>query len=197
MVFLFIIFILIIFILIIIISSKILIQIDNFKVNFSKNKYVNDNYKIIIILFFFNKIPILKKVYDKNKIKKIENKIDINNKIKKIKMKNIIEELSKNNSANLKLLKSFFKEVLEIINARIKIELGTKDAALTAILVGTVTTIISVFLRTKIKDIEKQYYNIIPRYINQNIIDIEFSGIFGFKVIHIINIIYILFKEKQ
>ena len=39
-------------------------------------------------------------------------------------------------------------------------------------------------------------YIITPLYFNQNIVNIEISGIFEIKMIHIINIIYILNKKE-
>ena len=39
-------------------------------------------------------------------------------------------------------------------------------------------------------------FNVTPIYNNPNLINIEFSGIFEIKMIHIINIIYILNKKE-
>lgn len=192
----FLLFFILIFFIVIIIYSKITIQVDNLKISSKNNKHINDNYKFIIKLYAFSKILIFKKVYNNNKIKRLGSKINIDKKIKNIKMQKIIEELNKNSKVDAKFIKLFFKDVLEIININLKIELGTKDSASTAILVGTISTIISIILRSKIKNVEKQYYKIIPNYVNENTINIDISGIFGIKVIHIINIIYILLKEK-
>lgn len=189
-------FIFIILIFVIIIFSKIILQVNNLKITSKNNKHINDNYKFIIKLYAFSKIPILKIVYNKNKIKKIETKININNKIKNIKIKKIIEDYNKNNKFSSKIIKFFLKDVLEIININLDLELGIKDAALTAVLVGAISTIISIIFRNKIKNSENQYYKISPIYNNGNIVNINISGIFGIKVIHIINIIYILLKEK-
>ena len=69
--------------------------------------------------------------------------------------------------------------------------------ALTAILIPIVSTIISFIIRLKVKEYKNQSFNIKPLFINQNLVNIEFSGIFEIKMIHIINIIYILNKKRK
>lgn len=177
--------------------SKISIQIDNLKISSEKKKHINDEYKIIIKIYAFSKIPILRVVYDKNKMKKLEDKINLNKKIKNLNVEKIIEEIKKKNKTSIKVIKLFFKYVLEIININLKIKVGTKNSASTAILVGILSTIIAIVLKTKVKDLKKQFYKIIPVYLNENLFNIEFSGIFQFKLIHIINIIFILVKEEK
>ena len=87
--------------------------------------------------------------------------------------------------------------MFEIIKINLRVEIGTKDSALTAIIIGILSTIISILIRKKIKNINLQRYKIIPKYCNNNLINIDISGIFGIKVIHIINIISILIRERK
>ena len=47
-----------------------------------------------------------------------------------------------------------------------------------------------------IQNYKEQNINIYPVYNYQNLLNIEFSGIFEIKMIHIINIIYILNKKE-
>lgn len=195
MVFPFIFIILMIFI-IMIIFSKIVIKINDLEFNSQKDKKINNNYKFIIKLKAFNKIPILKTIYNKKKIEDINKKLNINNKIKNIDIQKLIDEIKEDNKINTKVIKIFFKDMFEIIDINLKLELGTYDAATTAILVGFISTLVSIFFRIKIKKIKSQKFKIIPIYTNQNIININISGIFEIKVIHIISIIYILLKEK-
>lgn len=192
-------FILIIFIVlnIMLLFSKIIIEIENFKVTSQNSKHINNNYKIIIKLKVFGLIPIFQKVYDKNKIDKINKRLDIGKKIKKLDVNKIIESVKEDKKINKDVIKIFIKDMFEIIKISLKIELGTEDAALTAIIIGILSTIISITLREKIKNINAQRYKIIPEYCNHNLINIDISGIFGIKVIHIINIIYILIKERK
>ena len=62
-------------------------------------------------------------------------------------------------------------------------------------MVPIISTFIAIILRRKIKKIEDQTFIINPVYINQNLVNIILSGIFEIKVIHIINILYVLNKK--
>ena len=48
----------------------------------------------------------------------------------------------------------------------------------------------------KVENYKNQNFTIKPIYINQNLINILIDGIFEIKMIHIINIIYILNKKE-
>ena len=177
-----------------IVFGKLYIEIENFNIDYKKNIHINDDYKITIKLIILKKIQLLKKEYNKNKISKIKKKTNIKNKIKKFKNSRLTKTLNK--KKEIKIVKIFILKMFEMIKIDLKIKIGTKDAATTAILSGLVSTIISNFLRIKIKNIETANYKIIPIYNNQNKIIINFTGIFVIKLRHIINIIYILIKEK-
>ena len=192
-------FILIIFVIlnIMLVFSKIIIEIDNLKFTSQNSKHLNDNYKIIIKIKVFGLMLILKKVYDKNKIENMNKKHDISTKIKEVYLNKIIDNLREDNKINKDIKKIFIKDIFEIIKINFKIELGTENAAVTALIIGVLSTLISIVLRIKITNIDLQRYKIIPKYCNHNLINIDISGIFGIKVIHIINIIYIIVKEKE
>ncbi len=193
LVFLFILFIIIfIFPSFIILFGKIVIEINNLKVSTKKNKHINDDYKISIKLNLFGKFTIFKKSFNKQKIDNLKVKNRLKNKMKDINFNKIL----KKEKINLKLIKKFLKDIIGIVNIKLNIELGVDDAGKTAVLVGILSSIIPIIFRMKIKNIKNQYFKISPIYNNQNIINMEISGIFGFKLIHIINIIYILSKEK-
>ena len=85
---------------------------------------------------------------------------------------------------------------MDIKKIKLEIELGTENASATAILVPIISTIISFIIKQKVKDCKKQIFNIKPLFLNQNMVNIEISGIFEIKMIHIINIIYILNNKK-
>ena len=90
----------------------------------------------------------------------------------------------------LKNLKIIFEEL------NLKVEIGTENSALTSIIFGIVSGIIPFVLRNQIKNIEKQKIDIKPIYLNQNLLNIELNCIFNIKMIHIINIIYVLIKGR-
>ena len=181
--------ILIVFIIVIIITkSKMSIEVKNLKIKANKKIYMNDNYKIIFKIIIFNKIPILKFILNNEKLVLERNKI-INKKISKEE-----EKYFKN-----KIKKELFKHLSDIrINKlNLKIKIGTENAFFTSMIIPIISSIISIILMKKITNAEKQKYIVEPIYLNQNILEILISGIFEMKMIHIINIIYVLNKERK
>ena len=87
---------------------------------------------------------------------------------------------------------------IEIDEMNLNISLGTEDAAITAFIIPIISTFIAIFLSRKVKKYnDNQKFSIQPLYINQNLINIEFSGIFQIKMIHIINTICTLNKKRK
>ena len=183
MVFLFIIVILIF----VIIFSKIRIEIINLKFISNAQKHLNKDYSIIFKICILKYIPVIKLEITDKKVKKLN--------LKK-KMENInIQKLEKN--ININKIKEIFKKHKFIIKKlKLKIEIGTENSAFTAMIVVLISTIISFFLKNKIENHKKQKFNVKPIFINKNLINIDFSGIFEMKLIHIINIIYILNRKE-
>lgn len=186
LVFLFILFIIILLIL----FSRIRIEIINFKFYSMRSKHTNNNYKIVIKLCVFRKIPILKVTITKSKLDKLI--LKLKGKIKNIEM----ELLSNTNQIDKNSIKAMGKINLMIKRINLNIELGTENAGFTAILIPLLSTLISMVFRKKVENYNKNVFRISPIYINQNLINIMISGIFEIKMIHIINIIYILSKKE-
>ena len=170
-----IIFSIIFFLLLILMSINVKIEIENLKFIVPKinGRYTNKDSKILL------KIYILKKI----KIAEINlKKINLNNE----KFKNKIQSQIKQEKFNINAI-NFFKNnnyILEKMN--LKIIVGTEDAAITAIAVGIISSLISIFFHNKIFDINKQKYEVLPLYENKSILKIEFDGIFTFKIANII-----------
>ena len=170
-----IIFSIIFFILLILMSINVKIEIENLKFIVPKinGRYTNKDSKILL------KIYILKNI----KITEINlKKINLNNE----KFKNKIQSQIKQEKFNINII-NFFKNnnyILEKMN--LKIIIGTEDAAITAIGVGIIASFISIFLKDKINNLNKQKYVVLPIYENKNIVKIEFDGIFTFKIANII-----------
>ena len=170
-----IIFSIIFFLLLILMSINVKIEIENLKFIVPKinGRYTNKDSKILL------KIYILKKI----KIAEINlKKINLNNE----KFKNKIQSQIKQEKFNINAI-NFFKNnnyILEKMN--LKIIVGTEDAAITAIGVGIIASLISIFFHNKIFDINKQKYEVLPIYENKSILKIEFDGIFTFKIANII-----------
>ena len=170
-----IIFSIIFFILLILMSINVKIEIENLKFIVPKinGRYTNKDSKILL------KIYILKNI----KITEINlKKINLNNE----KFKNKIQSQIKQEKFNINAI-NFFKNnnyILEKMN--LKIIVGTEDAAITAIGVGIIASLISIFFHNKIFDINKQKYEVLPIYENKSILKIEFDGIFTFEIANII-----------
>lgn len=154
-------------------TSKIGITISSLNFNSEINKTLNKECKIEIYLLLFKKIKILKKDLKKmNEIKFDKNEVDISylkNKDLKIRYLELIKEIN-----------------VEIASIDLKIGIGTEDAAITAIIVG----ILSIILGNIIK---KPKYQIIPQYLNKNILKIKLDGIF---YINLMQYIYKLVKKR-
>ena len=192
MVFLFVLSILIIFVSLLI-FSKIQIKVLNLNVTSQNKKHINRDYKIILKLYILYKIPIIKIVINDEKIKKIK----LNNKLKD-KITNIDFTLFKDNKRVLKNVKYFLENInFKIVQLCLKIDFGMENAQITAIATSFIGMLISLFLRDKAIDYKKIKYKVNPLYINENVLNIELSSIFEIKMIHIINIIYILYKKRR
>ena len=170
-----IIFSIIFFLLLILMSINVKIEIENLKFIVPKinGRYTNKDSKILL------KIYILKNI----KITEINlKKINLNNE----KFKNKIQSQIKQEKFNINAI-NFLKNnnyILEKMN--LKIIVGTEDAAITAIGVGIIASLISIFFHNKIFDINKQKYEVLPIYENKSMLKIEFDGIFTFKIANII-----------
>ena len=154
-------------ILVIIVTSKIRFQIKDFEYSLINIKHVNPKYKMQISWFIFGKIPIVRIDIDKTKINKLKIKEKITNieteiiQGKREINKNILDIIRKVRFDNVKKLK-------------LKIDLGTENAALTSMIIPIISSILAIFLRKKIKSTEEQYFIITPIYQNRNYLNIDF-----------------------
>lgn len=196
MVFLFV-FAFIILITIILLFSKIKININKFNYLSINPKNRKTDYNIIIQLIILKKFPILEIKFNKNNIIKIENM--------KRKIKNKFEtfdftEIEKDKEIKKKILEIIKKLKIDIDKINLNIEIGTENAVLTSFIIPVVATLLTYILKNNIKNnvikSEENKFKIQPIYYNQNLLNILFSGIFEIKMIHIINIIYILIKKE-
>ena len=142
-------------------TSRIGIEVENLIINteMPKGEKINEQSKIYVYLLIFGKIKLFKK--DAKKMKKPNLKFQ---------NKDIDIKILKN-----KDLKINYKELLRNIDIDVKkidlyAQIGTQDAALTAILVGVISGVLGVILR-------KTKYQIIPVYTNKNSLKIELECI--------------------
>ena len=192
MVFLFILLILLI-ITLSIVTSRIEIKLMPFILNSKKHKYVDDQSKVIIKLKLFEIIPIIKFTITNKKLKRLQKSFKMNEKIEKIE-RDIIQNKDKIDVRLLAIAKEIGKNI-EIKKLALAMELGTENAFLTSMLVAILSSAIAVgFSRTNVKE-KYVLYEIKPIYTSQNFVKIAISGIFQIKMVHIINIIYVLNKK--
>ena len=158
-------------------TSKIVLEVENLIINteMPKGEKVNKKSKIYVYILIFGKIKLFKKDVKKMKMPnfKFQNK-DIDIKI----LKN-------------KDLKINYKELLQNIDIDVKkidlyTQIGTQDAALTAILVGTISGMLGIIL-------PKPKYQIVPIYINKNLLKIKLDGIFS---VYLMQYIYKLILNR-
>ena len=155
------IFIIILFLIIAVHTIKLGIEIQNFKINTECTEKINKNYQINIYLSIFNRIKIL------------------NKDIKEIKIRNKDLDIRILKKKDLKI---DYKEVIQNINIEkidLNIQIGTQDAALTAIIVGIIASVLGVLIR-------KPKYEVIPIYLDKNFIKIRLDSIFTVNLTHYI-----------
>lgn len=175
---------------IIILTIRIKFEIINFKFTSQTKEHVNKNYKINIKVYIFNIIPIIR--ITEKKIKELFKNEKVREQIKKQELK-----INKNN-INIKKIKDIKNLRLDIDKIDLKVMVGTENASITAFIVSILSALIAVFLFKQNKTINNKYkYIIEPIYINEDLINIEISGIFQIKMIHIINTICLVMKKNK
>ena len=158
-------------------TSRIGIEIENLRVDTErvKGEKINQDSKVFVYLLIFKKIKLFKKnvkEIDKSKLRTYSKDIDI--------------RLLKN-----KALKIDYKELIQNIDIDIEqidlnIQLGTQDAALTAILTGIMAAGVGMIIR-------KPKYEIMPIYSNKNFLKIKLDCIIS---IYLMQYIYKLISNK-
>ena len=172
------------------ITIRIQIKLKNVEFNSNKQEHFNKNFIVEIKLYIFNFIPILKSKITNKKILKIINNEKIKKELKLVENRKDIDI-----KTTINLLKNIKVQIDEM---KLDVTVGTEDASITAFMIPIMSTVIAIFLSRQVhKYNDKQIFSIKPIYINQNLINIEFSGIFQIKMIHIINTICILNKKRK
>lgn len=186
-------FILLIFVLMII-TIKLRIQFIDLNFTTTQSDHINKNYKIEITIYTLQKLPILKININNKKINKALKNKKINE-ILRVEKEKIIKD---NINFEKEILKEIKKLNIELKEMQLKISIGTENAAITAFIIPIISTFLSMFLSKKVnKYNSKQIFLVTPVYINENLIDVEFSGIIQIKMIHIINTICVINKKKR
>lgn len=177
------------------ILSTIKLEIKDFIYDSTKPKSKKtSHYKIIIRLKLFNKLTWLKIKITKEQIAKaISNKL-----VKRIMLKRM-EKFKENKNIEVKKLKVLKKLNINIDKLKLYIKLDTPTVTTTTTLTTIIATFISIILaRTaNTNNISNYRYKIQPTFYMQNLLKICIDCIISLKMVHIINIIYILKKKRS
>ena len=153
-------------------NSKLEIRIENLDISTDRKEKIKNDYEIYLRVIIFNKIPIFK-----ISIKKM--------KTQKINLKAILEQIKNFEKKQEKvlpikeLIENFKNLEVEIKKTNLKIGLGTKDAAQTAIFLGILSGFLGIILK-------KQKFEILPIYQDKNILKIKLNCIIRINLIHYI-----------
>ena len=215
----FLLYVILIFLIISIIFATIKIQliVEEFKYNkttqkelFTNKKQTNKQLKFLIKLriCIFSKIPVATIKVNEEKLKELEKRKNFE-KIQKILKEQIdklqaklIKNLSKTKDAKALLnIITIAKELkLQFKKIDLKINIGLENVIATSMLIPIISTIIAFALRSlEVKPGENQY-KIMPKYNLQNDgtqINILLKCIIEVKMIHIINIMYIIKNQRK
>lgn len=192
---------------------------SSFKLSISKLKIDTENgnidYEIKFGLYFMKKIRIIGLKLNKDKQEKIKRRIQklqnskLIKKLSKTSIKKIPLKLEKklereilfNNIKPLKLAKIIFKNLkIEILKFKMNLQIGLEDVIITSSLITIISVIVPIILRLTnkyIKNINNYRYKILPIYGNKNVLKLDLDCIINLKLVHIINIIYIIVKMKR
>ncbi len=156
----------IIIIFIIIFTSEIGLEINNLKVNTENQEILNKDYIVEISVIILHKIKIIKQ-----NIKNIDSKnIRVGN-------RTISTKAFKKKDINIDY-KLLIKNI-SVKKVKLNIEIGTENAALTAIIVGFISAIIGIIIKMP-------KYKIIPIYNGKNLLKIDLDCIIRIYLIHYI-----------
>ena len=173
---------------ILLLSFEIKIKNLDFMIENINKKHVNDNFIFTLYLKLF-RIPVLKVDVTRATFRKNKVKIEINKMKQKIRQKE--KKLDFKMIAQLKKLKINFKSLNFMVN------IGTEDAAVTALTTGVLATSIGIALRSILNLNKDNYFKVIPIYQNKNLLKIDFNCMFEIKLINIIYTILALKKVSK
>ena len=171
-----------------IIASTLHIQIKNLSVSNMEPKNTSE-YAIIFSLYLGNKIKWIWFRLNDKKVRKMYSKMQL----EKLDFKKFRKNFK------VKELKELPKLQPKISYLNLDANLGVISPVTTSFLVATISSIISIalpYLATSLKK-ERYIYNIKPLYYNKNLYKINLNCIIEIKMVHIINIIFILIKKGR
>ncbi len=184
--------------------SSLEIEINDFHFDSENKKHHKlDKYLIYIRLKLFNKMTWFKIKIDKEKIRELENsrffKSKIFNRINKC--KDLWDIILKNRKEIFKEKNINFIKELNININKLNLNMGlcTSNSIFTSFAVAVIASVISLILANNIKKYDRTKYNysITPIYKDELGLKIKLDCIINVKIVHIINVIYMLVKKRR
>ena len=144
-------------------TSRVGIEVQNLIINTEENKgdKINKESKIYVYLVLFGKIKLFKKDVKNMKPPKF-----------KIKNTDIDIKILKGKDVVINYVEMFKNIDIDIKMIDLNMQIGTQDAAITAILTGIISSMLGIIIK-------KPKYEIIPIYSNKDFIKIKLEGIFS------------------
>lgn len=182
--------------------SNLEIEIKEFKLDTTNIKHKKlENYLVYIKLKLLDKLTWFKIKIDNKKIRKLKN-----SKVFKSKLFSKINDFAEMENTILENRKQIFKKenlqyikdlqlTIKKLDLYLKISTGFPD--LTIYVVAIIASVISIILAKTIKNYSKDKYKyvVFPMYTLKPAIKISLNCIINVKMVHIIYVIYILFKK--
>lgn len=179
--------------------STLQLEIRKLKLDSTKQKGKRiEDYIIYIRLKVLNRLTWFKVKIDEEKIKKIKKSKLINKKLL-IKIKEVEKNLIDNKNKVLSKEKlKYIKQInIKIDKLNLYLKIGLMDTILTSIFVAIISTLISTILAKTVSRYTDNKYSVMPEYSAIPSIKIKLNCIINIKMIHIINVIYMLIKKKR
>lgn len=182
-----------------VIKADIRNQHSNFSLSFSVlNGFIKYTYKIPFIDLSMNGESVFLKIRSVREKKTITN----NNQQKKTRLS--YKEL-RDKVRQIKRYLNKYKDTLKYINKKLiikeliwKSKIGVEDAAVTAVLHGTLNAIKNTIVMWMLQKQKKQNSKIVVNAdFNKSVIETSFSCIISLKLVHIIIVTYKIFKAKR
>jgi len=154
------------------------ISINNFEKGIKK-KGLDKKFLVYLEFYLFGKIKIAKMQLKRTMLKKLNLKNDVKKDLKSLNNVNVIELIKK--------LKIKYEKI------DFNVQIGTEDIFLTVFLVTFISAVFGILLKvSKPKEVE---YIVMPLYQFGNVVNFKLNCIINVKMVHIIYVIYILFKK--
>ncbi len=163
------------------------IEIKDLEATNMKEKKTPD-YAIILSLYLFNKLKWISVNLNDEKLRKTYSKMQL----EKIDIKKLEKDFK---WEDLKIIKKLEPKISYL---NLKMKLGVESPIITSFIVSIISSIISILLPHFVLKIKSKDYKYIiePVYQNKNLYKIKFNCIIQVKMVHIINVIYILVRRK-